>query len=413
MVRIIAGRINSVETLFKLKAGIIHFLYTKILKKYFFLFDPEDVHDGMTKMGVILGDNPITKWKTSLLFSYQNPVLEQEILGIKFKNPIGLAAGFDKDARLTQILPSIGFGFAEVGSITGQRCEGNPKPRLWRLPDQKSLVVYYGLKNEGCEAISSRLSKLKFEFPIGISVAKTNCAATAERAAGIADYVKAYKTMLPVGDYTTINISCPNAFGGLPFTTPESLDELLTAIDNVEAGPATPSSRQTSLLSLRALDGTPSVRATRTSGKPIFLKLPPDLTMNELDGLLEVASKHMICGYICSNLTKNRNNPKLAGAKIPEKGGLSGKVVEDLANAQIAHVYRRTGGKSVIVGLGGVFSAADAYKKIRLGANLIQLITGMIFEGPQLIGQINQGLVELLKKDGFTSISQAVGKGVS
>ena len=367
------------EMLCKIRAGIIHFLYTKILKKYFFLFDPEDIHEGMTKMGVLLGDHTLTRWKTSLLFSYQNPVLEQEILGIKFKNPIGLAAGFDKEARLTKILPSVGFGFAEVGSITGEPCQGNPKPRLWRLPDQKSLVVYYGLKNEGCEATYKRLTSEKFEFPVGISVAKTNCAGTAGRAAGIADYVKAYRVMLPIGDYMTINISCPNAYGGLPFTTPESLDELLVAIDKVP------------------------------TSKPIFLKLSPDLTRSELDGLLEVASRHMICGFICSNLTKNKNNPRLTGAKIPEKGGLSGKVLEDLANDQIANVYRKTAGKSVIIGLGGIFCAADAYKKIRLGANLLQLITGMIFEGPQLIGQINQGLVVLLKKDGFNNITEAVG----
>lgn len=371
--------LKDMELMFKIKAGIIHFLYTKILKKYFFLFDPEKVHDGMTKMGVLLGAHALTRWKTSLLFSYQNPLLEQEILGMKFKNPIGLAAGFDKDALLTRILPAVGFGFEEVGSITGEPCVGNPKPRLWRLPAQKSLLVYYGLKNDGCEAISKRLLKEKFEFPIGISVAKTNCAATAEQAAGIADYVKAYKMMLPVGDYTTINISCPNAFGGLPFTTPESLDELLTAIDKI------------------------------STSKPIFVKLPPDLTTDGLDGLLEVASRHMVCGFVCSNLTKNRNNPKLAGVLLPETGGFSGKVQEDLANDQIAHVYRKTGGKSIIIGLGGIFSAADAYKKIRLGANLIQLITGMIFEGPQVIGQINQGLVELLRKDGFTNISQAVG----
>lgn len=368
-----------VELLLKIRGFILHLLYSQFLKRLFFLLDPETVHDRMTRNGQFLGRNLLTRKVTGALFSYQNPVLSQEIRGIKFRNPVGLAAGFDKDARLTRILPSVGFGFAEVGSITGEPCVGNPRPRLWRLPKARSLLIYYGLKNEGCEAIARRLSPENFEIPIGISVAKTNCAAAVDRRRGIEDYLKAYRTMLPIGDYTTINISCPNAYGGQPFTTPESLEALLTEIDKV---PTT---------------------------KPIFLKMPPDLGDEELDGLLAVASRHMVGGFISTNLTKDRGRPQIKDQGYPPVGGFSGKLVEDLANRQIEHIYRRTGGQSVIIGCGGVFSAKDAYRKIRLGASLIQLITGMIFEGPQLIGQINQGLVALLKRDGFTHISQAIG----
>src|SRR3989338_7644200 len=186
---------------------IIHLKYKWILKPIFFKIDPEIIHDWMTVFLHFLGKYALTRKIAYFCFGYSNSMLEQNILGINFKNPVGLSAGFDKNAALIDIAPSLGFGFTEVGSITGEPCPGNPKPRLWRLPDQKSLVVYYGLKNEGCEATYKRLTSEKFEFPVGISVAKTNCAGTAGRAAGIADYVKAYRVMLPIGDYMTINIS--------------------------------------------------------------------------------------------------------------------------------------------------------------------------------------------------------------
>ncbi|MBI2019367.1 quinone-dependent dihydroorotate dehydrogenase [Candidatus Daviesbacteria bacterium] len=362
---------------------ITKFLYKNFLRPIFFLGDPEHVHDLMTFSGRLLGSNFLTRGLTSFMFSYSHPALEQEILGIEFKNPIGLSAGFDKDALLTDIMPSVGFGFEEIGSITGEPCEGNPKPRLWRLKNSKSLVVYYGLKNEGPEIISQRLKGKRFSIPIGTSIAKTNCADTVDTDKGIADYIKAFKKFTNIGDYFTINISCPNAFGGLPFTDAGKLDLLLSQIDQIP------------------------------TKKPIFLKMAPDLSEKELDQIINVVKKHKVRGFICTNLTKDRKRAsKLTHKKdsIPENGGLSGKIVEDLSNQMIKAIYQKTKGKYVIIGVGGVFSAEDAYKKIKLGASLVQLITGMIFEGPQLIGEINRGLVKLLQKDGYKNISQAIGK---
>ena len=235
-------------------------------------------------------------------------------MGIKFKNPIGLAAGFDKDAYLPGILPSVGFGFTEVGTITGKPCEGNPKPRLWRLKNSKSLVVYYGLKNDGCEEISKRLKNQKFSIPVITSIGKTNSKETMEEKKGIADYLKAYKAFLDIGQVFDINISCPNAFGGLPFSDPKKLDNLLSQIDKIP------------------------------SKKPILLKMPPDLKDGELDEILKVVSKHKVSGFICSNLTKDRKKSerKITDKFIPDHGGLSGKLVEDLANEQIAKIYQKT-----------------------------------------------------------------------
>lgn len=366
----------------RVRNSIIHFFYSNVFKRIAFSKDPEEVHDHMSRVGKTLGKNPITRFLTKLAFSYSNPMLEQDILGIHFKNPIGLAAGFDKNAELTDIIPEVGFGFEEVGSITGEANEGNPKPRLWRAKKSKSLLVYYGLKNDGCEAISKRLENMKFKFPIGISIAKTNCEDTVETQAGIADYVKAYKAFEKIGDYYTINISCPNAFGGQPFTDAPRLKLLLQDISKEK------------------------------KTKPIFIKLSPDLSFEEVDAIIELAKDFKIDGFICSNLTKNRNNPKLIDEGMNEKGGFSGKVQEDLSNSQISFIRKKVGNDLVIIGVGGVFTAEDAYRKIKLGANLIQMITGMIFEGPQTISTINLGLVNLLQKDGYKNICEAVGKSL-
>ncbi len=353
--------------------------YEKIIKKIFFKFDPEKIHDQMILKGESFGKS---RFKTNVLkklFYYENKALEQEICGIKFKNPIGLAAGFDKDAKLTQILPSLGFGYEEIGSITGEPCKGNPKPRLWRLINSQSIAVYYGLNNLGCEKIYNNLINKKFNFPVGISLAKTNSPKTVDLSDGTADYLKAYSRLESLGDYITINISCPNAYGGQPFTDKKSLGELLQAI------------------------------TLHKKEKPIFIKLSPDLSKNELLEIISLSEKFNISGFICSNLTKKRNLPNIYDSEIPEKGGLSGKIIENISNEMIKFIYKETDSKFVIIGCGGIFTAQDAYKKIKLGASLLQMITGLIFKGPHVVSEINRGLVKLLRRDGFNNISQAIG----
>ena len=374
------------EAWFKLKAQVIRFLYKHILKELFFLRDPEFVHEHMVRIGHFLGEHAWSQALVRSLFFYRHPVLEQTVAGMKFQNPIGLAAGFDKDAYLTQILPEVGFGYMEAGSITGAACDGNPRPWLWRLPKSRALVVNYGLKNEGSEKIAARLKPLKLKFPLGISLAKANSPATVEEGRGIADYVKAYRTFLAagVGDYFTVNISCPNAYGGEPFTDPDKLDRLLAAL--CEGG----------------------------WRKPVFVKMPAGLANSQVDALVEVSRKYKITGFICTNLSKDHQSPKINPAdKLPEKGGISGKVVQEASDQLIAYLYKKTRNEFVIIGCGGVFDAEDAYRKIRLGASLIQLITGLIFEGPEVIGLINQGLKILLQRDGFKHVSEAVGADIS
>ncbi len=356
----------------------LKFGYKLLVKPIFFMTDPEWIHDKALYTGDLLGKNCITRGITSTLFSYHNLMLEQKIAGIKFENPLGLAAGFDKNAQMIDITKTVGF--TEIGSITGEKCEGNKKPRLWRLKKSKALVVYYGLKNDGSNAISTRLKNKKFALPVGISIAKTNSIKTTTLKPAIADYEKVYKKFENIGDYITVNLSCPNTYDNTYlFIDSNNLKLLLTKL----------------------------LKNGKT--KPLFLKISPDLTKKELDGIIKVALSFKIDGIICTNLTKNRKNKLIFDDNIVPKGGISGEPLKDLSTKTIKYVYKKTNGKLIIIGNGGISSAKDAYEKIRAGASLLQLITGMIFEGPQTISEINQGLVKLLKRDGFKNINEAVG----
>lgn len=359
---------------------IIYGAYATVLKPFFFRFDPENIHDILVASGTLLGRFAFTRAVTRALFDYRNPMLTQTLHGITFSVPIGLAAGFDKDGALTDIMPSVGYGFMEIGSITGKPHDGNPRPRLWRLKDSQGLVVNYGLKSDGCNVVSRRLAKHVQRFPWGISIAKTAISETDNLDVGIDDYLHAYRTLYPYASYITINISCPNVDGGQPFCDPNHLEKLLEAIAKERLG-----------------------------DKPHLVKLSPDLDDVTIKKIVHLVDRYDMDGFICTNLTKPRTNPAIKDSDVPEHGGLSGKIVQSLSDHAITLVYKESKGRKLIVGLGGVFTGADAYRKIRLGANLVQMFTGMIYEGPQVVGQINRDLVALLQKDGFSSIGEAVG----
>lgn len=365
------------------KYNILGIVYRLFAKPVFFLFDPEFIHNRVASFGSLLGKTAIGRAITWGLFEYRDPALEQNIAGLNLKNPIGLSAGFDKNAELINVLPNVGFGFAEIGSATLNPYEGNPKPRLFRLKQSKGLVVYYGLKNIGIHKILQRIeSSLKQQMIVGLSIAKTNCKETSSLEGGIEDYHQCFKVADTSNkiDYYTINISCPNTFGGEPFTTQDKLEKLLKRLSELNIN------------------------------KPVFVKMPINLDLNEYDSLVKTCIKYNIAGVIIGNLTKVRD-PLLIKDEIPEhiKGGISGLPTQQLSNELIAYTYKKYGEKLVIIGVGGIFNAEDAYRKIKLGASAVQLITGMIFEGPQLIGRINKQLVAMLKDDGYSNISEAIG----
>lgn len=358
-------------------------IYRVVVKPIFFLFQPEDIHDFFLAFGRLAGKCYCLKKVFEAFFAYQDKRLEQNILGIFFRNPIGLSEGYDKDANILDMLPAIGFGFTQVGTVTYMPYGGNPKPRLTRLQKSKAILVNYGLKNIGVEKITKKLKKYKsIKIPYSISVGKTNSCDTTNLEDGIADYRNCYKVLIDenIGNFYTINISCPNTFGGEPFTTPEKLGRLLDVLMPMQ------------------------------SAKPVLLKMPINLSWEEFKTLLDVAVSKKVHGVIIGNLNKNHLDPSIKDV-LPSgaKGGISGLPTRDLSNKLILETYKTYGKKLTIIGVGGVFTAEDAYEKIKRGASLVQLITGLIYGGPQIVGAINKGLVALLQKDGYNNISEAIG----
>ncbi len=363
----------------------------RIMRPVIFLMDPEQAHYSMKRIGVFLGSNFITRAFTSLLYDYGHKSLNIKVDGIDYRNPIGLSAGFDKDGELTKIYPSLGMGLAELGSITGEICPGNPGKRLFRMVKSKAIVVWYGLNNMGAEKLSARLSGQDFgRLRVGINAALSNMSSEFDLDSSINDYLKTMTLFKDIGDYYTVNISCPNTQEGEPFVDKDKLDALLTAI-NKEIRPI--------------------------ANKPIYVKLAADMSVPEINTIVDACVEHGMEGVVCTNLAKPEFNtehrpeeyPTTKGLLPKGKGAMSGLPLQRISTNVVRHVYRRTRGKLTIIGVGGIFSARDAYEKITSGASLCHMITTMIFDGPQNISEINRGLVKLLKADGFNSIAEAVG----
>ncbi len=368
---------------------VIRLLYVYLAKPILFLIPPDKTHADMIKFSVFFGKFALTRGITKFVFSKKpDNRLVQQLFCIKFTNPVGIAAGLDKNAEMAPISMRLGFGFSEVGSVTALPCAGNPKPWFYRLPKTKSLVVNAGLGNQGAQVNLQRLAECKYikGFPVILSVAKTNCKDVVSVNQGIIDYVKTVKSAKDNKNVSMIelNISCPNAFGGEPFTAPARLEKLLKAIDKLDVN------------------------------VPFTVKMPVDLPWDAFAALLRVIVAHpVIQAVTIANLFKDRSKIEFM-EKLPDsvRGNMSGKPTCQTSNDLIRQTYLHYGSKLKIIGVGGVFSAEDAYEKIRLGASLVELATGMIFNGPQIAAEINYDLARLLKRDGYDNISQVVGVDV-
>lgn len=368
--------------------SLLAFIYQRLVKPVLFLFPADNVHSSFLLLGDLLGRFAPTRAMMAWFFRYKSTKLEQRVCGVEFANPIGLSAGFDYNADLVNITPSIGFGFHTIGTITNLPYKGNTPPMLGRLPKSRSLLVNKGFKNEGMKEILKRTNKLKKGNALGMSIGSTNMkyANTEEM---IADVVNAFRLadQEEVFDYFELNISCPNL---------DNLKNLPVQIND-------PEGLQATLSKLSALHIT----------RPVLIKMPAEKSLEDIERLVVIATQFpLIKGLIFSNLVHDRSNPAFDKSEIAKagKGNFSGKPTEQFANRLIEFAYKKYGQRFVIVGCGGVFTAEDAYRKIKLGATLIQLITGMVYMGPQQIGAINRGLVRLLEKDGYSNISQAIGK---
>lgn len=366
-------------------------MYKYVIKPLLFLLTPDFTHKLIVFCGRVAQALPPVRWGIRKSWGFQDNSLQQEVSGITFRNPIGLSAGFDKNIQLLSLMEDIGFGFASGGSVTLEPRKGNRRPWFHRLPRTKSVVVFAGMPNKGLRKIRNYIERNTRRSSNAVSVISVAVIAnktTIEQAGGypaeqaiINDVKKATEYIIhnKLASVVEINISCPNA-GKEPFIEAESLDALLTTLDIVPRD------------------------------VPFWVKMPHLYDIKQFDALLGVIVRHNIQGVTVANLIKDRSKINIKDSLTDEiRGGLSGAPTREHSLELIRHAYKKYGDRLTIIGVGGVFSAEDAYAKIKAGASLVGLITGLFFEGPQLVGQINRGLVELLKKDGFSRISEAVG----
>ncbi len=312
--------------------------------------------------------------------------------GLRFANPVGLAAGFDKDAALVGFWAALGFGFAEVGSVTARPSAGNPRPRAFRLPREGALVNRMGLNNDGAERVAARLAATQRPsgLVLGVNVAKTHDPTILGRDA-VEDFRRSVRLLLPHAQYLALNVSCPNTSDGKTFEEPAALDALLAAV-----------------MAERAAHGGSAARV------PVLVKLaPPDADRPDwgrVDELVAISRARGVEGFVAANTAADRAGLTADAVARIGRGGLSGRPLAARSTALVRHLYRATGGALPIIGVGGVDSAEAAYEKLRAGASLVGLYTGLVYEGPGLVRRIKQGLVRLLDRDGLPAIAAAVGR---
>ncbi|HMT07090.1 MAG TPA: quinone-dependent dihydroorotate dehydrogenase [Pyrinomonadaceae bacterium] len=303
-----------------------------------------------------------------------------ELFGLKFANPLGIAAGFDKNGVVVDQLASLGFGFVEVGTVTLEPQPGNPKPRMFRLPDDQALINRLGFNNNGADALVESIRGIEHRCVVGINIGKNKDVPNDE---AVENFVSVLEKVHCVADYVTVNVSSPNTPGLRDLQNTRELSELVGALSrkNVELGE-----------------------------KPLLVKIAPDLANDDIDEITDVCISAGCSGIIATNTTISREgiSSPLAG----EAGGLSGRPLWKRSNEVISQIYKRAAGRLAVIGVGGIFIAEDAFEKIASGASLVQAYTGFVYGGPTFAADVNQGLVRLLNARGFSSVSEAVGSGV-
>ena len=342
-------------------------MYKSVIRPILFKFDPEEVHHFTFSMLKNFG------FLTKLFLP--KPIvdkrLEREVFGLKFKNPVGLAAGFDKNAVLFNELGDLGFGFVEIGTVTPKAQAGNPKKRLFRLLEDGGIINRMGFNNDGLEAAIEKLKRNKGKIIIGGNIGK-NTNTTPENYTQ--DYLDCFEGLHPYVDYFVLNVSCPNVGSHAKLEDVEYLRELITAVKKINQ--------------------------TKSNQKPILLKIAPDLNNRQLDEIIDLITETKIDGIVVSNTSVNREGLKTPPEVLAEigNGGLSGKPIRERSTAMIKYLSDKSNRAFPIIGVGGIHSAKDAMEKLEAGASLIQLYTGFIYEGPALIQKINQNILKKAEK---------------
>jgi dihydroorotate dehydrogenase len=355
--------------------------------------DPETAHRQMLKTLSNLEVNRHSVWGSLAIkqleksFCVRDSRLQQTLWGLDFNNPLGLAAGFDKDGTAAGMWSSFGFGFAELGAVTFLSQPGNPRPRMFRLPEDKAALNRMGANNLGAAVMADTLgqtwNRQPRQIPIGINLCKSKTAALNEAAA---DYVGSFKYLQAVADYFVINVSSPNTPGLRSLQSGEQLEPILSGLQQ-----------------------------ENPQQKPILIKIAPDLEWNDIKDILKLATDYNLAGVIATNTTIRRDGLKTkilkeTGKSIQdEAGGISGLPIKQRSTEVIRFIHQETGGKLPIIGVGGIFDADDAWAKIIAGASILQVYTGWVYEGPWMVNQVLSGLLSKLKEQGLDNIGDAVG----
>ena len=356
-------------------------IYENLIRPLFFKMPTETAHEfGIEALKIGLSSKTARDFAAKHLNSVAE--LEVERFGLRFKNPLGIAAGFDKNGVVVNQLSALGFGFVEVGTVTYNPQKGNEKPRLFRLPEDKALINRLGFNNEGTRNVVERLKKINADCILGVNIGKNKDVPNEE---AVENYLKSFDLAHTVADYITINVSSPNTPNLRELQKAENLEELLSALQN---------------------------RNRELSAKPLLVKIAPDLSESEIEAIVGIAAQLEISGIIATNTTIKRENLKTQNVEKIGAGGLSGKPLRKRSTEVISRIHQYSNGKLPIIGVGGIFSAADAYEKIAAGACLLQAYTGFIYQGFTFARDINSGLSEILKEKGFQSLDQAIGTNI-
>lgn len=341
-------------------------MYRAIIRPLLFLLKPETVHQLVVAVIRFLFAIPLVKPIVSSIYSIRHEKLHREIFGLAFKNPVGLAAGFDKNATFYRQFAAFGFSFVEVGTVTPKGQPGNPRPRSFRLPADNALINRMGFNNHGARKIADRLSRARTHMIVGGNIGK-NTSTPNESAVG--DYADAFLALYDQVDYFVVNVSCPNITDLSHLQDREQLAGIFSRLSDIRAG---------------------MVRK-----KPILVKISPDLNRNQIDDVLDLVDEFNMDGVVATNTTITRDGLKTHPGKIEKigSGGLSGKPIRERSTAIIRYISEKTGGAVPIIGVGGIMSADDALEKLRAGASLVQIYTGFIYKGPGLVRKINRSIL--------------------
>ncbi len=351
-------------------------IYKKLIRPLLFKMDPEVVHGRMLVLGA-LAQNAVVDAFLKSFFTFENPCLRSRLFGTDFLNPVGLAAGFDKDCSAPDLIFALGFGFAEIAAVTPEPQPGNPKPRIFRLPIDQALINRMGFPSLGADVVAERLRQFLVRRRLGICGINLGKAKDTPLERALDDYLASFRKLKELADYFVVNVSSPNTPELRKLQEPARLSELLSGLQSENKGE-----------------------------KPLLVKITSDLSLQEIDQLLPVLINNKVNGIVAVNTTTSRAG---IATKIDEAGGLSGTPLYERALKTVRHIYKQTSGELPIVGCGGIFTAADAWNMFKAGASLVQIYTALVYEGPMLVKKIKQGLAQNLRQRGLTSITEAIG----